>query len=55
MILYVEKIHTIEIQQLVMASLGDIKIHHGAPWANLGAILFIIQTLILTIHYEKIF
>jgi hypothetical protein len=51
MILNVEKIHAIKFQSLMMVPLGSIKIHHVALWKNLGENSFIIQTLILAIHY----
>jgi hypothetical protein len=47
MILYIEKIHAIKFQHLVMMPLGDTKIHHMAPHKKLGEIGFVIQALIL--------
>jgi hypothetical protein len=47
MILYVEKIHAIKFQWLVMVPLGDTEIHHMALQRSLGEICFLIQALIL--------
>ncbi len=47
MILYIEKIHVVKFQQLVMVPLGDIEIHHMALQKKLGEIGFTIQPLIL--------
>jgi len=47
MILYIEKIHAMKFQQLVMVPLGDTKIHHMALQKNLDEIGYIIQALIL--------
>jgi len=55
MILNVEKIHAIKFQWLVMVSFSDTKIHHVALWEILGENSFIIQTLILAIHYKHSF
>jgi hypothetical protein len=53
MILYVEKIHAIEFQWLVMISLYDPKMHHML--GILGENYFMIQTLIFAIQYEHSF
>jgi hypothetical protein len=55
MILNVQKIHDIKFQWLVMVPLGETKIHHVTIWRILGEYFFIIQKLILTIHYEHSF
>jgi hypothetical protein len=55
MILNVGKIHVIKFKWLVMVPLSNTKIHHVALWGILGENSFIIQTLILAIHYEQWF
>jgi hypothetical protein len=52
MILYVEKNPSHWIQKLVMVPFGNTKIHHVALWRVLDENYFIIQTLILVMHYE---
>jgi hypothetical protein len=42
MILYVEKIHAIKFQQLMMVPFGNTKMHHNAIWEILGEIIFFI-------------
>ncbi len=53
MILNVGKFHVIKFKWLVMVPFSDTKIHHVALWGILGEFSFIIQTLILAIHYEQ--
>jgi hypothetical protein len=55
MILNVEKINVIKFKWLVMVPLGDTKMHHVALWGILGEFVFLIQILILAIHYEHSF
>jgi hypothetical protein len=55
MILNLENIHAIKFQWLVKMPLGYTKIHHVALWGIFDENSFIIQTLILAIHYEHPF
>jgi hypothetical protein len=45
----------IKFQWLVMVPFGETKIRHVAIWGILGEFFFIIQKLILAIHYEHSF